>query len=49
MCTSASSSEEPWIVSRLFGTPLTPPVSIGTAVVGPPWTFMAGMSRASES
>ena len=37
------------MVSRLLGTPLRPPVSIGTAVEGPPWMFMAGMSSASES
>ena len=49
MWTSASYSSEPWMVSRLFGTPLRPPVSIGTAVDGPPWMFMAGISSASES
>ena len=36
MCTSASYSSEPWMVSRLLDRPLTPPVSMGTAVEGPP-------------
>ena len=49
MWISASYSSEPWMVSRLLERPLMPPVSMGTAVVGPPWTFMAGMSSASES